>query len=410
MKLQIYALLFTLCTTASPLARGADSSAVSTAPTTGYASMLESIAMRSSQLTAAQKGHEAALRGFRTGLAPDDPEVALEYFFDKETRYELVLEQRFDFPTVYHQRNKIAKLQSSRSAQELLSARRSLISQISDNYLRGVYALQRGELLRQRQAHLHELVALYTKGVDEGMISAVELESARMLLVSIDMALATTESELSAARGALRQVNGGEDVPLGDYPLFGFTGTQDEFVAAAMRSDYDLRAAELDTLIAGRMLKLSRNEWIPRIKVGYKLEMEGTKPANALIAGFSLPLWQNSGKVRHAKALNEAARAVAHTTTEQAQTRLASLFVTHQTLSRGFSSLPTTTGSGSNPRSGSASGDEFIRMTESALKAGSISSITYIQGLSQWYDTQDSRAQLEYDVAQAGAAMMLCLM
>lgn len=400
MKLQIYALLLTLCATASQTAYSADSSAVSTtAHATEYIAMLESIAMRSSQLTAAQKEHEAALRGFRTGLAPDDPEVSLEYFFDKQTRYELVLEQRFDFPTVYHQRNKIAKLQSNRSAQKLLSARSSLMNTISYNYLRGVYALQRGTLLRQRQAHLHELLTLYTKGVNEGMISAVELESAKMLMVSIDMELATTDSELSSARAALRQANGGKEVPLGGYPHFRFTGTQDDFVAAAMNSEFDLRAAEIDTLIAGRMLKLSRNEWIPRLKVGYKLEMEGPKPANALIAGLSLPLWQNSGKVRHAKAMDEAAKAVARTTAEQAQTRLRSLYITYQTLSRGLSSLLTT-----------ASGDEFVRMTEGALKAGRINSITYIQGLSQWYDTQDSRAQLEYDVAQAGSAMMLCLL
>ena len=58
-----------------------------TAQTDDYAAFLNDVASRSPQLTAAQKNHTATLRGLRTGLAPDDPEVGLEYFFAGETRY-----------------------------------------------------------------------------------------------------------------------------------------------------------------------------------------------------------------------------------------------------------------------------------------------------------------------------------
>lgn len=389
-----------LTPTASAQVSGQSTTQMCTAPAVQeYASLLRAIAERSSQLNAAQKGHEAAVKGFRTELAPDDPEVALEYYFDKETRYEIAIEQSFDFPTVYHQRNKIAGLQSSRSSEELLSARRSIMTTISDNYLSVVYNSQRAEILRQRREQLEKLVELYVKGVDQGLMSSVDLESAKLLLVGVQADVASVESELLRARSALRQLNGGQEMAAVSYPQFEFTGTEDEFVQAAMRSDYDLRAVELDTMIAGRMLKLSRNQWLPRIKVGYKLEMSGTTPSSALLAGLSIPLWQNSGKVRHAKALGVASRAAAESATEQARVRLLSLFQAHNVLARNLKTMMTT-----------MSKEDYAALTQRAVEAGQLSAITQLLGMAEWYDAQDRRAQLQYEVAQIGAAMMLCLL
>lgn len=373
----------------------------STAMSRGYAGFLEVVASRSPQLRAAEKGYDAAAKGFRVGLAPSDPEASLEYYFGDETRFELALEQRFDFPTVYHQRNKISKLQISKSSQELLLAKRGIMAEVSDNYLTMTYMSQRDSLLSQRRAELARLVDLYTEGVDRGQIGAVEMQSATMMLVGIDTELASVRASKVAASNALLQLSGGRDIAPAGYPVFDFSGSSADFVAAALESDYALRAAALDTLIAGRMLKLSRNEWIPQIKIGYKLEMAGTQPANALLAGISLPLWQNSGKVRHAKAVGEAARAGAAATESAARARLESLFASHESLRTALLSLKA---SGSS----SASGD-YAELLKKALDGGKLSSINYLLALSEWYSTQDRRLQLEYETAQFGATMTLCL-
>lgn len=368
------------------------------AQTGDYASFLNDVASRSPQLTAAQMGHTATVRGLRTGLAPEDPEVALEYYFAGESRYELAVEQAFDFPTVYRQRNKISKLGVSKAEQEYRSARRSIMAAVSDAYLGLNYAAERVTILTKRRDDMRQVIALYDEGMNAGQNTVIEIRNARMLLTEIENSLSLAETEREEASAALAQLNGGSGIAPQGYPQFGFTGTQEEFVAAALAADYDLEAAAIDTLIAQRELKLSRNEWIPKLKVGYKVEVEGTKGTNALLAGISLPLWQNSGRTRHAKALGEAAKAQHVAVEASTRTRLRSLYARYRTLSAALTA-----------RLGDDSGSDYPELLKSAAEAGKITSVEALMGLSEWYALKDSLMALEYEVAQAGAAMALCL-
>lgn len=369
------------------------------AQTADYASFLKEVASRSPQLTAAAKGHEATVRGLRTGLAPADPEVALEYYFAGESRYEIAVEQAFDFPTVYRQRNKISKLGVSKAEQEYLSARRGVMAAVSDAYLSLNYAAQRVEILTRRRDDIRRVIGLYEQGMDAGQNTVMEVRNARMLLTGVENSLTLAEAEREEAAAALAQMNGGTEIAPQGYPQFGFTGTREEFVAAALAADYELQAAAIDTLIAQRELKLSRNEWIPKLKVGYKVEVEGTKGTNALLAGISLPLWQNSGRTRHAKALGEAAKAQHAAALAVARTRLASLYARYRSLSAAL-----------EVRLADDSSKDYPELLKHAAEAGHITSIDALMGLGEWYALKDSLMQLEYEVAQAEAAMALCLM
>lgn len=369
------------------------------AQTGDYASFLSDVASRSPQLAAAQKGHEATVRGLRTGLAPDDPEVGLEYYFAGETQYEISVEQAFDFPTVYHQRNKISKLGVSKAEQEYLAARRGVMAAVSDAYLNLNYASERITILTRRRDDIRQVVALYRQGVEAGRNTVMEMRNAQMLLTEIENSLTLAETEREEAAAALAQLNGGREVSPQGYPRFDFTGTQDEFVRAALAADYELQAAAIDTLIAQRELKLSRNEWLPKLKVGYKAEIEGTKGTNALLAGISLPLWQNSGRTRHARSLGEAAKAQHAAVEASARTRLGSLYARYRSLSAAL-----------EVRLDDDSAQDYPDMLRSAAEAGNITSIDALMGLGEWYAMKDSQMALEYEVAAAGAAMALCLM
>lgn len=363
-----------------------------------YASFLNEVASRSPQLTAAQKGHTATVRGLRTGLAPDDPEVALEYYFVGESRYELAVEQAFDFPTVYRQRNRISKLGVSKAEQEYRSARRNIMAAVSDAYLGLNYASERVAILTRRRDDIRQAIRLYEEGMEAGQTTVIELQNTRMLLTEVENSLVLAETEREEAAAALAQLNGGSEIAPQGYPQFGFTGTQEEFVAAALAADYELQAAAIDTLIAQRELKLSRNEWLPKLKIGYKVEVEGSKGTNALLAGISLPLWQNSGRTRHAKALGEAAKAQHAAAEASAGTRLRSLYTRYRTLTAALAARLT-----------DRSSADYPELLQSAAEAGKITSIDALMGLSEWYALKDSLMALEYEVAMAGAAMALCL-
>lgn len=364
-----------------------------------YAAFLNAVAERSPQLKAAQKSHTATVRSLRTGLAPEDPSVGLEYYFSNETRYELAVEQSFDFPTVYHQRNKISKLGISKAEQEYQATKRGLLMRVSDAYLTLNYAVERLSILNQRRENLQRVVAMYREGVAAGQYTAMELRNAQMLLTEIENSITLAEAERDEAAATLTQLNGGDTVEVQGYPLFRFTGSADEFVSAALAADYALQSVALDTLIAQRELKLSRNEWIPKLKVGYKLEMEGTRGTNALLAGISVPLWQNSGRTRYARAQQAAAQAQHEAMRSETETRLKALYERYQSLLEALEA-----------RRGDEEVGNYPALLREAVAAGRISDIEALMGLSEWYDMRDSLMALEYAVAIAGASMAICLM
>lgn len=366
------------------------------AQTGDYAAFLSSVASRSPQLNAAEKGQTATVRGLRTGLAPDDPEVALEYYFTGETRYELAIEQSFDFPTVYHQRNKISKLGISKAEQEYRLARRSIMGAVSDAYLGMNYASERVEIFTLRRNDLRKAVDLYKEAIRAGQNTVVELRNVQMLLTQVENSLVLAETEREEAEATLRQLNGGTEIAPQGYPEFAFTGTQGEFVAAALAADYELQAAAIDTLIAQRQLKLSRNEWLPKLTVGFTAEIKGT---NSVLAGISLPLWQNSGRTRHAKALGEAAQAQHAAVAAEVKTRLSSLYARYQVLTTALAA-----------RMQNDAGADYPKLLDEAAKAGKITSIDALLGLAEWYMLKDSLMELEYAVAQSAATMALCLL
>ncbi|MDE5945606.1 MAG: TolC family protein [Rikenella sp.] len=375
------------------------SGATAAAQTGDYAAFLSDVAGRSPQLAAAEKGHAATVRGLRTGLAPDDPEVELEYYFVGEARYELTVEQTFDFPTIYHQRNQISKLGISKAEQEYRSARRAIMSQVSDAYLALNYATERVQILTRRRDDMRRVIALYGEAIEAGESSALELRNVQMLLTEIENSLTLAETDRIEAVATLAQLNGGAEIVPQGYPQFGFTGTQEEFVEAALGTDFELRAAAIDTLLAQRELKLSRQAWIPKIKVGYKAEAEEGRRASGLLAGISLPLWQNSGLKRYAKAQGAAAQAQHAATEAEARARLNSLYLRYNALSTTLEA-----------RRNDHSGEDYLELLKEASDAGQITSIDALMGLGEWYELKDSLLELEYEVARAGAAMAICLM
>lgn len=364
-----------------------------------YAAFLSDVAARSPQLAAADKGHAATVRGLRTGLAPDDPEVGLEYYFTGESRYEIAVEQAFDFPTLYHQRNRISKLGVMKAEQEYRSARRAIMGSVSEAYLALNYTTERVGILTRRRDDLRRAVSLYREAVEAGHRSVIDLRNTQMMLTEVENSLALAETERVEASAVLAQLNGGREIVPQGYPQFGFTGTREEFVEAALAADFDLRAVAVDTLIAQRELKLSRQAWIPKLKVGYKVEIEGSKGTNALLAGISLPLWQNSGRTRHARAQDAAARAQHAATESELRTHLQTLHARYTALSAALAA-----------REGDRTGTDYPELLKQSVEAGNLTSIDALLGLDEWYALKDSLMELEYEVARAGAAMALCLM
>ena len=138
-----------------------------------------------------------------------------------------------------------------------------------------------------------------------------------------------------------------------------------------------------------------REQWLvhnPQV-AGFALWVKDCKAILPNRSDFS------SSRSRAAKAARDAAEARHEAVATQAEARLKALYERFRLLS---STLAT--------RQTAHASDNYPQLIEKAIKGGELTAIDALLALSEWYALSDNLTTLKYEVAQAGAAMALCLL
>lgn len=361
---------------------------------TDFYDLIRSIADRSVSMRALSGQFKVDSLAARRGLNPEDPEVAVDYFFENSA--EMRIEQSFDFPTAYVQRSKISKLSIERSSLELDGARRALIIEISDLYLTALYQQQFQKMIYDRQTMLSKFTAATARQVELGEATALDLINAQSMLSDVESQAAIATSDLEATIKSLRMHNAGQPVVIAEQltPSGRISISQTEFVEAAMNSDYGLQASVTDSMIAQRTLRLSRAEWLPKIKVGYRLDAETGSARSAVVGGISLPLWQNRGNIKHSKAMISSAEIQKQTTQQRLRLTLENLYSQYEALKIARAAFPDDDA-------------RYAELLEKSYVGRSITALEFLRSSAERYDVQQRRLDIENQLLKAQAMISL---
>lgn len=366
----------------------------------GYASFIERALAVSPETKALEAELEAELREARVGIGPENPEAEIAAFVNRNTSFEMNVSQGFDFPTVYVNRGRIARLSAAGSRAAHSAAMRRLAGEAQVMYIDAIYHNNMVALLELSLKNADHLVEIFARQLESGDASALETNKVEILRLDASTryrkAIVERDNNLRAMR---RMASLPEDFEVADtlYPLFDI-GDTDDFVARASQLDYDMQGAAIDTLIAERQVRLARSEWAPGFKVGYRLNMDAKEPSHAVLAGITIPLWGRVGTMRAAKASREAARRNTDALRSDIITGLESVKASY------LSSLETL-----EQYRGLLRRSNTVELLNKALEAGHISMLEYLSGLDIWLSTVESIIENEHDAALAAATMQLCL-
>lgn len=353
-----------------------------------YETFMAGIERNNPDLLEARKTLEATTIGLRRGLNPADPEVEMEYNFGREREAEVALKQQFDFPTAYRYRKQIAGYETDKAEITFEKERNNILTDASVLYIRAIGLRKKIGLLRDRQGRIAALERYYKQMTERGETTVLEQNKIAALSLNTLSELRIRETEYQGVLDRLRRMNGGEAVEIGasEFPVL--LGVRDSAeIAAIAASTYDMQLASIDTLIGGRELKLSRSSWIPSLSVGYKATIADKKLTNGLLAGISIPLWQNRNRVKFAKADRERLSVSSANTYSRSYTELIALW-------RSFRNYETLYGQ-YRAYLGDTRSEALL---EKALQAGEISMIDYLVELNIWYETVDTALQVEQEL------------
>ena len=332
----------------------------------GIKEVLKNIEVNNPTLQAGMQLNQAQKLEARTGIFLPNPTVELNQLWADRSvggnANELAVVQSFDFPTVYANKNKLAKLKSATSDLQYAATRQEILLTAQQTCQEIIYLRKQKQLLDQRLKNAEKLAELYRQRFANGDANRLEYNKIQLEKINANNASRLNNSALRAQLEKLQALNGGHplDFEATDYPQ-----TQ-------VLPDYS--SLESEYLAADPTLKSLRSE----SKIG-----------------LSIPLWENRNTVKQAKA--------------QAEYTVTNILANQQTLKATLRELYLQAEALANSRNEYAealSSQRTDELLNKALETGQISMIDYFVEITLLYDSMQNYLDVEKEYQNAVAQLL----
>jgi outer membrane protein TolC len=247
----------------------------------------------------------------RTDNNLPDPTVSYSHLWgekdSRETIGELVVTQQFDFPTLYAARNKVNRLKAAALDNSFIRLRQQILLQAQQWCIDILMLQQQRDLLTERLKQAEQLSTFYKKRLDTGDANILEANKTNLELLNARTELRNVQVALDKAWGELNTLNGGKEwtggqpARIADYPLPPLPDRA-KLHDTYLKTLPEVRLAAAESAAAYRQITIERQGWLPKLELGYRRNTESHLGFSGLVAGISLPLFNNRHKVKTAEA------------------------------------------------------------------------------------------------------------
>lgn len=356
----------------------------------GISDVLKSIENNNKALQAGQRLNESQKLEARTGNYLPNPTVELNQLWADRSAggnaNELAVIQSFDFPTVYFNKNKLAKLKSSASDYQYAATRQQILLKAQQICQEIIYLRKQKHLLDERLKNAERLEALYNQRFASGDANQLELNKIQLEKINANNASRRNQSALRSQLEQLQALNGGVPIEFGEDEFIS-TPVLPEFSqleATYLDADPTLKSLEGESESARREIKVSRALTLPKFDIGYRRNGGSDQTMNGFRIGMSIPLWENKNTVKRAKAQAEYTALNVEDNTQTLKATLKELYLQAQSLQLSKEEYARTL---ANQRS-----EELLNKS---LEAGQISMIDYFVEITILYDSIQNYLEVE---------------
>lgn len=271
--------------------------------------ILSDIEVNNKMLKAAKQSAQVQKIDAKTGIYPSDINVDYEYMFgndatDYQRESELTVTQGFDFPTAYFQKNKIANLKTEQADIQYKVSRRNILLEAKLVCVELVYYNKIKQILTNRLNNANNLNQSYKKRLELGDANILEANKIALEQLNVQTEFRLNEVEVNNRLQKLAELNGGNPIGFSDtvYSDVGILLGFDNVVQSSLANDPELKVLEQERSIASKSVGLAKSLYLPKITIGYKMNISKPDKFHGFVAGISIPIWENKNTVKRAKA------------------------------------------------------------------------------------------------------------
>lgn len=363
----------------------------------GIPDVLRGVEANNLSLQAARSSADAGKFESRMGNSLEDLSVEYEHVWGNPSplgkNSELTVSQTFDFPTVYVQRSRLADNMARRYDNEYLAQRQQVLLEAKQLCIELQSLVRRERLIADRLEFDERLFARYSEMYESGDVSLLEKKRFSHEIILLRKAASEFAVRRVEIEKRLRTLNGGESPDFD--PALPF---QTEALAPLeeILRDYEAYAPQLLSYRlreegAAHDLKLSRQQAIPKIDLGYKHEY-GTADHdrfNGVTLGLSIPIFSNRHNVRRAQAVQTAAKLESRAASLEWESQLMEMYGKAEVMERSLADYDEL-----------SAPEEFFGMLTRMLNAGDISVMEYLSETYLYNDVMETRYRIEAEYRQ----------
>ena len=354
--------------------------------------VLQQIKLNNTQLKALNAEIEAQTADIKSSNNLSDPTIDGAYLFGVGSigdKWELGVSQEFDWPGIYSARGKVNKARIEALAQSYAQKQIQIFSEARNICLEIICLNRRIKFENNILANLDSLYDKSLKGLEYGEISILDTNKLKIERLGVTQSIAGNKALLQAKIKQLEGLNGNiplnEVASLSDYP-----GQQlhslDEYLSQMKASDPQLRQISSEIEASNKQVSVTRMQNLPKFSLGYRHVNEIGDHFNGVGVGLSIPVFENRGKNKAAKA-----QAIASQLSfdDVISTRTAEITASHQKAVAVRQQL--------DGYRDALLKCNNIEILDKALYGGQISLINYLLELRYFIEAQNALIDLEFE-------------
>lgn len=259
--------------------------------------LLRSIETNNKTLIAERQRQVADVLAFRTGNTLPNPRLEGEYLFGSPStagdQVDFIAIQGFEFPAVYSRRRELADSRGEVAARLFAARRQAILLEARSVCLEMVYRNKLGQLLDRRFRDVQTLVDIFTRRLDTGEGSILDLNKARIQFLEVSQLREENVQAQMQLRTRLAVLNGSKPVELPDtlYPTLGDVGTASDLRREVLAADPRLRLYQEETRVTEKELAVGNMQRAPSFEAGYHYQGILGQRFSGIHLGMTIPVW-----------------------------------------------------------------------------------------------------------------------
>ena len=274
----------------------------------GLETVLTDIAKNNKTLQTQTKYWDAQKLLYNTGITLYDPVVS--YDLMRGTPYAIAgnqtdinVMQRFDFPTVYGKKRKLADEQSKQAEFNLKANRQQILLDAKKVCIELIYRNRLQAKIEERKTRTEKFLNDFKTKLDKGEGNVLDVNKAKLQLIEIDKDFQLNVSAINQLTQKLAELNGGKEIIFTDttYPEHTLVPSFEELENEIEKNDPVRRYLEQQTVIAQKDMEVTKALTLPKFEAGFHYQgILGQEFYGGKI-GISIPLWENKNRIKQKK-------------------------------------------------------------------------------------------------------------